>query len=305
MVRRCSFMSHPVYILILSRPFSNNNQGSLRGRPLGSQLGLQRPGAAGTLFALPPMATRKQEERFRPGVFTVVDPDSPRLLRERLPSVGFEGKVVRYGDPFVLVDSDGRTWSNRTSVRTGYIGPRRPRRRGEMFMVFSKRQDAEGGAAGALRSSSSNRSNRSIGGDDPENRVVFGDSAWVDVVTSNRHRSRYNKRVSNYKKKRKNLAGGYLCSDGQGTPLLFNIRRYLSSGRSAQNLTRLAADAAPSDNDQRLYGSVRSSLATEDEREWHSSGSEGESEEELDDEDDAEDEGDGEKKGEGEGSVLH
>ena len=109
---------------------------------------VRRVGAAGTLFVLPPMASHQNGEKYYPSVFTVIDPDSPRL-REHLPSADFEGKVLHYGDPFILIDRAGRTWSNRTSFRTGYVGPRRQRRRGEMFMIFSRQQCTE--AADLLR----------------------------------------------------------------------------------------------------------------------------------------------------------
>ena len=58
--------------------------------------------------------------------------DTPRdpALRYGDPS---RDRALRYGDPFVLVDTThNRSWNNRTGVRTGYIGPRKRNKRGEM-----------------------------------------------------------------------------------------------------------------------------------------------------------------------------
>ena len=51
------------------------------------------------------------------------------------------GSVLKYGDPFVLLDANGRSWNNRTGVRTGYCGPRKKGKSGEMFLIFSPRTD--------------------------------------------------------------------------------------------------------------------------------------------------------------------
>ena len=58
--------------------------------------------------------------------------------------------ALRYGDPFVLVDTtQNRSWNNRTGVRTGYIGPRKRNKRGEMFVTFSRR--GNNGSTGGMK----------------------------------------------------------------------------------------------------------------------------------------------------------
>jgi len=137
--------------------------------------------------------------------------DTPRdpALRYGDPS---RDRALRYGDPFVLVDTThNRSWNNRTGVRTGYIGPRKRNKRGEMFVTFSRRSSSSGSRGGMK-----------------ENDVVRYDDrpVYIDVLTSNRHRSRFNQRVSNFKAPRSKESefGGYIRSDGKGSPLEFIVK---------------------------------------------------------------------------------
>ena len=137
--------------------------------------------------------------------------DTPRdrALRYGDPS---RDRALRYGDPFVLVDTThNRSWNNRTGVRTGYIGPRKRNKRGEMFVTFSRRSSSSGSRGGMK-----------------ENDVVRYDDrpVYIDVLTSNRHRSRFNQRVSNFKTPRSKESefGGYIRSDGKGSPLEFIVK---------------------------------------------------------------------------------
>jgi hypothetical protein len=132
----------------------------------------------------------------------------------RRASIGTLGTVLRYGDPFVLVvnfeeSHGGQSWNNRTSVSKGFIGPRKRDKRGEMFVTFS----CGDGSSLSLKQ---------------RKEVCYEDQhVYIDVLTSNRHRSKFNQRVSNFKKSGSydTTFGGYLRSDGKGSPLEFTLKR--------------------------------------------------------------------------------
>ena len=100
-----------------------------------------------SLFALPPFPSDEIERRsFTPSAFTILPCDSMTSTSTTTnpttttpSSKELIGTPLRYGDPFVLVDDANRSWSNRTSMRTGYVGPRRRSRSGEMYMSFTSR----------------------------------------------------------------------------------------------------------------------------------------------------------------------
>ena len=58
---------------------------------------------------------------------------------------------------------------------------------------------------------------------DDDTAVHYGDHIVIDVATSNRFRSTYNKRLSNFKKKTSHILGGYLACDGKGDVLSFTV----------------------------------------------------------------------------------
>ena len=287
-------LNHPIHRLTATRHFfvkygdriqlaakssyvADGNELAVVGEYRKSNRFMHHQGAS--LFVVPPLTLSFHRKRFSAGVFTIVDPDTPRLL-DGLPSEEYEGKPISYGNPFMLVDGNGKTWSNRTSFQTGYVGPRRQRRRGEMFMVFSRKED-DGNEMHPIpsRARSSGTGKSSERSRTKERKVAYGDYVWIDVITSNRHRSRFNNRISNFKKRTSSLPGGYLCSDGSGTALLFNIRRYLSSGNSEIDVFGLVKRDEATNSKRKL------SAASEilDGEVWRSDHSEGESNDELED----------------------
>jgi hypothetical protein len=78
-----------------------------------------------SLFAIPPV----ESKHFHPSFFTIQPCSTSNHAAQ-------DTSLLNYGDPFVLVDQNNLTWSNRTSMRTGYVGPRRRGRRGEMYLTF-------------------------------------------------------------------------------------------------------------------------------------------------------------------------
>ena len=208
----------------------------------------------GSLFAIPPFSNPIEAKKFITSTFQIL-PCDPKSIRT--------GTCLKYGDPFVLIDSRNRSWSNRTSVRTGYCGPRRRGRRGEMFLTFSS------------------------GVKTYDNYVCNGDeTVYIDVMTSNRHRSKFNKRITNYTKSPKKLQfGGFLCSDGHGDVITFEIRRMKQDTAVKVDGDGSAAAAALNATAQR--GPKRISI--EFEGEWKEDASENEDGNDDDDDDDDDD----------------
>uniref|UniRef100_A0A7S2WJ12 CRAL-TRIO domain-containing protein n=1 Tax=Mucochytrium quahogii TaxID=96639 RepID=A0A7S2WJ12_9STRA len=119
-----------------------------------------------------------------------------------------DGTVVKYGDLCVLVDEKGNVWNNKIGTGTfsgffeGYLGPKPRGENGEVFISFSKN------------------------GHDRQPLQYAQNAVFIDVEASNRYRSAYNYRITNYKSSSSRIIGGYLCSDGTGQELPFTIHRH-------------------------------------------------------------------------------
>jgi hypothetical protein len=136
----------------------------------------------------------KTESQLEECVFTVLDAKDPSC-----------SSVVTYGQHLILADQHGLVMNNKNGGVTGYIGPRPADNRGSIVLCFINAADEKGCIGKA---------------------VQFGDNGVaIDIVKSNRFRTDYNKRLTNFKKVTSNLKAGYLCCDGQGFPLTFGIRR--------------------------------------------------------------------------------
>lgn len=149
------------------------------------------------LSVVPPLYAARQTEtnKFYPSTFTVAHLQGDVLVNS-------SSRIsVSYGEPCFLVDERDMVWNNRTGLTSRVIGPRPREWRGEMCISFS--------APGKQQN-------------DP---VRFGDqNVTIQVASSKRFRTGFNKSLSNYKKASSSVVGGYISSDGSGFPLLFEIR---------------------------------------------------------------------------------
>lgn len=153
------------------------------------------------------------EKRGRHGILSCIPPLGPaleNLFQEEVysivaPTANPENQDLHSGDSVVLVNQFGYTWNNKTGGITGYIGPRKRHLSGEMHITFIP----------TVNVSETKKA--------PHPVIHYGDQVQIHIVSSNRHSTKYDKPLTEFKKSTSRIAGGYICCDGKGLPLVFTI----------------------------------------------------------------------------------
>eukprot|EP00611_Tribonema_gayanum_P022416 TRINITY_DN4491_c0_g1_i1.p1 TRINITY_DN4491_c0_g1~~TRINITY_DN4491_c0_g1_i1.p1 ORF type:complete len:911 (-),score=170.70 TRINITY_DN4491_c0_g1_i1:456-3188(-) len=172
-----------------------------------------------------------------------------------------EGQTVRYGDIVCLLDMRGYALNSRTGGRTGYVDIKPRHMKGEMHISFrpGAEYDLDRNSAShrdllqetspqpsqlqllhmgtsafsGLGSPRSSQHNPSAQGSFESEAVRYGDSNVVAMVEDSSTRMAPNLKLRQhacqpltiFKKDSSSVAGGYLCCDGKGHTLRFQIHR--------------------------------------------------------------------------------
>ena len=163
----------------------------------------KHPDKQGDIACIPPLG-ETLPLLFHESVFTIL-PAAENDHRRKTP--------VSYGAPVVLIDERQLVWNNKIGIGptswSGYIGPRSRSIAGEMFVTF-KRFDAT-------------------------YPISYGDNhVSIQVIDSHRTRRSFNQDLTHYWKPGSSVLGGYICCDGKGESLLFQIH-----GLSAPSVSRI------------------------------------------------------------------